>query len=352
MTEKLKEETQPVFNPESLRLSGLATIGTKDWETLGLTKELAKFGEGLPVYAGESWTLKSLTGTLVKLEDNLPAGYYPPASIILEVRAFTEKEEKLIYSNIYKNFSIGQSISEEREGDKFIGKAVGPYNDDCEVFVCARSTDGEVNLKLDLTGEFERIYPPATWKPATLEVAAQATAGLNQSPVERGAREIYFIPDPDAVEFEEPGYHQLPDGTWHPCEKCLTILHHGSLSRDIEVFTGGESESKLKKGEGELDKKVAPDEEKELPVFKGGQQAAQSQLDAAKMGSASDAGTIKCKACGAEGNQKDPPICHANCPKMYINDIIFSSWHKAPDGTYHYCQSCVDAVFEANGITQ
>ena len=125
----------------------------------------------------------------------------------------------------------------------------------------------------------------------------------------------------------------------------------------MEIIKGKIEVKKVKEVNHEsMDDEVAKQMDDDAEVesvteFQGGERATGKELKELGVGAKNRPGMIKCNACGAEsGNEKYPPICKADCPKMFINDVLASSWHKGPNGKYHYCDTCVELVLEANGI--
>lgn len=373
--------------PELLRYSGLETIGTDSWAALEMSSETTqakccrcgsesdaiklkinnkeelrceecrddsiRLGTSFTVRPGEVWSCKSITGTQLKSKASLQDMLLECGSGVIEVisREPEDESEQLIDTFLIKLNESG-NFSHDTSKSKFHGKAIGPFEEEREVFISFKPIEDKLNLRIALSAQFERILPAPTWRPNT--ISAAGTPATPQTD-ERYVREIYYIPyDEDELEdLPEPGYHELPDGKWHPCVKCLKILAGEEVSGGgLEILTGGDKKEALKKGEGVIDdSEAAVEEEKVLPNFEGGEKADADTLDEMSLKAKKDrASEVLCRVCKATGREDEPPVCKASCPKMVINDMIFSSWHKGPDGKYHYCQTCVDRLFEANGL--
>jgi len=322
-----------IENKEDLRNSGLFTIGTNIQMDVG--KGRHALGQRLRIEPGEIWGIKSVSG-FVSDED-----------AILEISAVNGKKTLETF------FALLADVEIDITTEKFKGHLIGPFSNSTDIVMFVKV---EEPASIFATATIERLAPPSLWVTSNVGQSGnplQATMPMFDmsqfAPAEdRAERDVYFVADSCAKDYEEPGYHQMRDGKYHPCPTCMELLLKGDLSGGLEILQGGTTVTKIEKDvEIEVNNsKIETLAEVEVAIFQGGEIASNDVLQKMKLETAKQPGTIQCKVCGVEGSEKNPPICKTNCSKRVISDIMFSSWHKGPNGKSHYCKTCVNLNIE------
>jgi hypothetical protein len=353
-----------IETPEALRDSGIYSIGTNDWVS---TKTGQIIGTGLLIEPEEVWALKDISGSIRN-------SCATPITFELQLRAYSDLEigggktkrvSTLLFTRFIKLKAQQAKNFDFKGKSKYLGKILGPYEESQELFLTVGS---KVPVSVFASANFERMSPSSHWQesPNAVIMAQGSGSGPAANPNgDRYERDIYFIEDPLGEEYESEdmapdGYHKMHNGKFHMCPKCTELVYHGDQSGGLEIMSGGEAKVEVKKAKDvehdtlTEDAIVDPDlEVKSVVKFEGGTRATGKEMTELKVGAKNRPGSITCNACKAESHhEKNPPICKAHCPKMFMNDVIASSWHKGSNGKYHYCETCVALVLEANGIVE
>ena len=182
---------------------------------------------------------------------------------------------------------------------------IGPYESPKKIFMLINHKMCRDKFEIFANAYLVRLSPAISF----------GVHGDNKTEVaqETKPRDLYLIEDEDAQDYPQDGFHEMANGQWHPCKKCLEQIH-GESHRDA-MF----------------------DEEVEAGSFEEVGDNFSSSHGMVK---------IKCNRCGSEGNEHSPPVCSSSCQDRLVNSIIFSKgiWHTAPDGSYHFCECCFDAA--------
>ena len=184
---------------------------------------------------------------------------------------------------------------------------LGPYKEPKRIFMCINHKMCKEKFSIFANAYLIRLSPPIGF----------GVHGDNKYDTSAPAktRDTYIVDDEDAQDYPQDGFHQMANGKWHACGKCMEIVA-GKASREA-IF-----EEEVESGSFE--------------DISGSFSSSHGMVN------------IKCARCGAEGTEESPPVCAASCPDRLVNSIIFSKgvWHQAPDGTYHYCECCFDKAIQ------
>lgn len=315
---------------------------------------------------GEVWMITMINGSFSDANDFIDNKTLGIVNISVLSKGNKSSRPIFHYSKTGRITAL-EDLSFFYKSDSPIGTIIGPFDYDVAIALSLTFKPSGKSSRIEGSAyaTFERVYPLPTWNPKSVSTSPPVEELIsivaNAAPpreeiMERRERELYYVPDPEASAIPRddptfvipPGFHELPDGTYHMCPSCMEELAGITEEDPMKIMLGGERQVRVEKDVTSEDGKLQVGE-LEVLSFEGGEAISYKALEEIKLGVNNNPALIECSLCKVSGSEKTPPICLKGCPDEATNDLIYTSWHRGISGRYHYCKVCRENYLDSIG---